>query len=249
MRRFASFLIFLSVSTFAAHSQTTPPPVHRLVRLTGAILDSNNTPIAYAEVQLTGKNGHFKSEAKVDGGYSVRLPVGEYSLTVVAKSFCDHFQHLSIASGKFSVLKNFVLTDCSDCPPMDIDFAQPNIGVDGTPSFIPDFSKLPSMKYQVDDLRADATSTKSKQSVLFGRRDESGDTLEYVGLLCPGYDKPPIFIFDGGNIRANKFIYSKDTRTLKGEGNVVLADDRGISHVGVVEIQLAEVPVRVLFPK
>jgi hypothetical protein len=249
MRRFALFFVIWSLAIFAVHSQTTRPPSRPLPRLAGVILDTNKKPIAYAQVQLTGKNGQFKSETKVDGSYSLQLPGGEYSLAIMAKGFCAHAQNLSIASDEMSLSKDFALIECSDCPPMIVDFNPPNIGLDGTPPDLPDFLKLPSMKYQVDDLRGHAASPKSKQSMLFGRRDESGDTVEFVGLFCPGYDKLPVFTFDGGNIKADKFIYSKESHILRGEGNVVLVDERGISRGRLAEIQLAQETARVLSVK
>jgi hypothetical protein len=235
----------LIISACAAQSQTAHAPVRRLPKLSGAISDSNKTPIRHAEVQLTGKNGQLKSETNDDGRYSLQLPAGEYFLSISATGYCDFHQHLSIASDTLSVSENFILMDCSDCPRMDVDFVEPNIGLDGTAPNLPDFSKLPSMKYQMDDLKVDSASSKSKRTLLYGRRDASGDAMEYVGLFCPGHDKPPIFIFDGGNIRADKFTYSKDKMILRGVGNVVVADYRGISRVGVVEIRLAETPVKV----
>ena len=36
---------------------------------------------------------------------------------------------------------------------MIVDFAEPSVDTDGTAPHLPDFSKLPSMKYQVDDLK------------------------------------------------------------------------------------------------
>lgn len=249
MRHFALFLVIWTLTVFTAHSQTTHPSVRQLPRLAGVILDTNKGPIAHAQVQLTGKNGQFKSETQVDGSYSLRLPVGEYSLAITAKGFCTHAQNLSIASEEISLSKDFALIECSDCPPMSVDFNPPDIGLNGASPNLPDFSKLPSMKYQVDDLSGDATSPKSKQSMLFGKRDESGDSVEYVGLFCPGHDKLAVFTFDGGNIKADKFTYSKETHILRGEGNVVLVDERGILRGRVAEIQLAQKKARVLFVK
>jgi hypothetical protein len=247
MRHFSLFLMFWSVAVFAAHSQTAHAPGRRLPLLSGAILDINKTPIARAQVQLTGKSGLFKSETKLDGSYSLRIPDGEYSLVITAKGFCTHMQSLSMTPKEISQSRDFVLMECSDCPPMDIDFVEPRVEIDGPPPSVLDPSKLPSMKYQVEDFRGGRMPPKSKQSILFGRRDESGDSVEYVGLLCPGHEKLPVFMFDGGNIKADKFSYSKESHILRGEGSVVLVDERGVMRGRVVEIQLSQKSARVLF--
>ena len=79
-----------------------------------------------------------------------QLPEGEYSVEITAKGFCTHAQNLSIASGRTSLSKDFALLECSECPPMIVDFAEPSVDTDGTAPHLADFSKLPSMKYQVD---------------------------------------------------------------------------------------------------
>ena len=163
-------------------SQPSPRPPHRLV---GVIVDSMKTPIAFAHVQLLGKDGKFKTETQADGSFSVRLPSGDYSLTVTAAGFCTHAQRLSIRAKEISQSTDFTLLECSDCPRMDVDFAPPDIGTDGAPPEGSDFPTLPSMKYQTEEMGSGALSLKSNPLMRFGKREQSGDSVVYSGLFLP----------------------------------------------------------------
>jgi hypothetical protein len=116
---------------------------------------------------------------------------------------------------------------------MDVDFARPSIGVDENNPKVPDFSKLPSMKYQTDELTL-AKPAKSNPSIMFGKRSELEDSSNYVGLFCPGYDKPVVITFPGSNISAQKFVYSKEKHVIRGEGEVVLLDRTGITKGTII---------------
>ena len=206
------------------------------VTIRASAVSLSKSPIVSAKVEFAGRTGKFVTETRIDGTYEIRLPQGKFVLTISAKGFCSRRESVLIAA-TIHVLRPFALMECSDCPPMDVDFAQPSIEPDGQTPEGPDLSRLPSMKYQTEKLTTPGQA-KSKLSMIFGKRTEADDSPTYTGLFCPGHDKPPVLSYAGGNISARKFVYSKESHTIKGEGDVVLLDANGISRGTMIEINL-----------
>lgn len=226
----------LWVAIVFAQSPSAPAQSSNLVANGGSVVSLKESPIVSAKVEFAGRAGKFVTETELDGTYKIRLPQGKFVLTISAKGFCSRMDNVLIGA-TIHVPRTFALMECSDCPPMNVDFDPPSIGLEEHPPEVPDFSKLPSMKYQTEKLSIPGPAN-SKLSMIFGKRTEADDSSTYIGLFCPGHDKPPVLSYPGGTISARKFVYSREGHIMKGEGDVVLLDSNGISKGTIIEINL-----------
>jgi len=111
--------------------------------------------------EFVGPTGSFPTITEADGAYRIRLPRGTYSANITAIVFCKETQSVSVPGDRNRArrdLKEFILMDCSDCPPMDIDFDVSDL------TTFPDFSKVarPSWEGVAHGLRAGPDTCRTK---------------------------------------------------------------------------------------
>jgi hypothetical protein len=203
------------------------------------------TGIKQAQVEFTSGEMRFTEHAAADGTFSLSLPSGSYTLNVTAKGFCPYTQDVVILENNPNHALRFALLDCSDCPAMDIDFVEPAIEPDVAPLKPLDPRTL-VFRYQEENLETGKPKG-FKPYVLFGRRSDLGNLIEYTGLDCPGNDRLAILQYSGGALKATKLTLAKKDHKIRGEGEVTVADRRGVSRGSIVEINLlSEVPAAVI---
>jgi hypothetical protein len=198
-----------------------------------------------AVVELTKGQMRFTEHSGADGAFSLSVPGGSYTLNVKAKGFCQYTRDLAVTENDAIETLSLALLDCSDCPNMSIDFAEPRIEPDVAPPKPFDPHNL-VFKYQEETLRV-GSSEEFKSVVLYGRRSDLGKFVEYTGLDCPGHEKLVVLQFNGGSLEAAKLRFSSEEHKIMGEGQVTVVDRRGINRGSIVEIDLLlDIPVAVI---
>jgi Carboxypeptidase regulatory-like domain len=239
-------LLLILVAAVTQGHELTPAQGHgRTYRVHGSVTDAQLTGIKQAQVEFTNGEVRFTEHAAADGTFSLSLPSGNYTLNVTAKGFCPYTRDVVIMENNPNYALSFALLDCSDCPPTDIDFVEPPIELDVAPPKPVDPRTL-VFRYQEENLET-GKPKEFKPYVLFGRRSDLGEFVEYTGLDCPGNEKLAVLQYGGGSLKATKLTFTKKVHRMRGEGEVTVADQRGVSRGSIVEIDLlAEGPVAVI---
>ena len=239
-------LILISIVTIMNVQRSTPSqhqgPTYRVY---GSVTDTHMIGLKEAQLEFKNAKTRFVEHVHADGTFSVSLLSGAYTLNVTAVGFCPYTRDIVITENDANGAFNLTLLDCSDCATMMIDFVEPRIESDAPPPKPVDPQSL-VFKYYRESLD-DGKSTRLKPSVLFGRRSDLGEFLEYTGLDCPGNEKLAVLQYDGGSLKALKLRFAKEDHKIRGEGEVTVVDQRGVSHGSTVEIDLAsQAPLAVI---
>jgi hypothetical protein len=214
-------------------------PIHRIH---GSVVDTELKGINAAKLELTQHADQYSAQTGEDGTYSTLLPDGSYTLKVTAEGYCPYIQD-EIGFADDSLL-NVTLLDCSGCPEMTIDFVQPLVEPNVPPPPPVDFRTL-VFKYKEETLGGG--DRLSESSVLFGRRNDKADLIEYTGLDCPGKNKLAILKYKGGSLKASKISVAKKNHRITAEGSVTVVDKRGTKRGSLAAIDLAvEAPEAVI---
>lgn len=216
----------------------------RTYELRGSVIDIHLRAVKDAQIDMAGKM-RFTARSAADGSFSLFVPPGSYSLSVMSNGFCPYTRDFVINENSTNAAIAVPLLDCSDCPPMTIDFVDPPVEPGVAPPKPVDPKSL-HFKYQQEELE-DGDSTRIQPSVLFGQRSDLGKFVEYTGLDCPGREKLPILKYKGGALKATKLLVAKGTQTVTGEGDVTVVDGQGVRRGSKVEIRLdLPIPVAVI---
>jgi hypothetical protein len=185
--RLTAVAFFFCLAVFAAH-QPVPDMTHRTIKFNGLLETIDGRPISYATIEITSKNITHRAESDSYGKFTFIVPKDKFMLRVSVDGYCSRIAEFSPESD-FRAVSKFPLMTCSDCPPMSIHFAEPNIGIDTTsapigadgtstasvgedrtPVTSVDYSKLP-MKYEKELLPV-SNSAEHQFSISYGKRTE-----------------------------------------------------------------------------
>jgi len=225
-------LLLLSLSLLL---QAAPAAPKRMIRIHGKVSDVRGLGLENAEITMSQAGTTTKVETDEKGNYVANVKPEILKLNVVRDGFCPATEEITL--DKFHSERNIVLLDCSDCPEMDIDYEPTHIETDGSAP-APVASRPFVYKYKTEDLVGQIFN-QAVAKVYFGTKTEEQNTITYHGLDCPGYDKNPVLVFNGGNLSAAKLVVSREGRVVRGEGNVLFIDKRGTSRGSSIEIDLS----------
>lgn len=239
------FLLVLIAALTHCQALRASQPGGRTHEVLGSVTNTNMIGIKDAVIELTNGQIRITEHAAVDGTFSLHVPPGSYTLNVTAKGFCPRSRNVVIAEKDAKNPLSLPLLDCSDCPNVIIDFAEPRIEPDAAPPKSADPRSL-ILEYQEERLN-EGKSAELKPSVLFGRRSDLGKLVEYTGLDCPGNEKLAVLQYHGGSLSATKLWFSREDHKVRGEGRATVVDLRGVNRGSIVEIDLAfEDPIAVI---
>ncbi len=228
---------FIAVFTLATVAGVPGQKSGETVRIEGRVTDVSGGSIMGAQVKFMGRQLYSRQTDK-DGDFFFFLTPGLSKFEITAKGFCPYWGSLSLRSGQSPEQLELKLQECSECPPMDIQFEPPRIEIDGPP---PPVYEPPVYVYK-QEILGRASISEPKRMIMFGHRRSSGDSIVYEGVDCPQHEKLPIFIFNNGSARAERLIYLTKAHTLLGEGKVTLVYDNEIKRGDKLEIKLYAVP-------
>ncbi len=90
----------------------------------GAVTNTLLIGIRDVGVELANVERQLAKLVAPDGTFSVSLSPGSYTLAVSEKGFCPLARDILITEKDATHMLTIALLDCSDCPPMSIDFCR-----------------------------------------------------------------------------------------------------------------------------
>jgi hypothetical protein len=239
------FVLVLIAALLLSEGPTLGQAHARTYRVHGSVTNTQMVGIKDAQLEFTHGEVRFTEHTAADGTFSVSVPLGTYTLNAKANGFCPQNRDVMVAENDTKGALNLALLSCSDCSAMIIDFVEPRIEPDTAPPNSVDPHNM-VFKYQEESLEQPVSSG-IKPSVLFGRRTDLGEFIEYSGLDCPGDEKLAILRYNGGALTAKKLKLAKEAHVLTGEGEVIVVDRRGVSRGSTVQVNLgSEAPVAIV---
>jgi hypothetical protein len=220
-----TLLLVISCVALAA-VQRRSPAVNVMGRISGTVVDVNESRIAGATVIIERIGFSRAIHTDEDGAYDVGLPTGIYRMKVSSTGFCP------IRRAAFKVMPSTVIKfdfTLIVCPIVN------NISIlDGqykgeTDDYTPPFA---------EDLLAIDTLALPQPSLLiqFGERALVGNIIQYRGFKSDDKYIGVMASYNLMTLYADKLSFDKEVGLIKAEGNVILEDGKQQVRARRVEI-------------
>jgi len=215
-----SALLLLMLLFETAFGQAGIPSFH----VRGVITDQSGAVIPRATVTFQNKQLDKSVTTNERGVYETELPFGNYTMTAEVSGFRPYRRPLFRVASSETITFDLTLPVQSTC---DLTVVS-NDG--GTPT--PGDLKAAEKEFC---LREDSFPTPSRDGVpyqvliRYGNHNASGDTYSYTGEKAPNHD--PVFVaYNLFSLQAETVVYDAKDRTLRATGNVVVADQSGVTQ-------------------
>jgi Carboxypeptidase regulatory-like domain len=216
-----SVLLILLWSLGTAFGQVAIP-ANEGFRIRGTITDETTAVIPRAKVVFQSKQIGKTVTTNERGVYETDLPFGNYTMTAEVLGFRPYRRPLFRVTSPRDITIDFTLPVQPTC---DLTVVRTNGGTATR-------EDLEAAEKEFC-LREDFFSIPSSDGVPFQvwiryvKHIESGDSYVYTGAKTPNDD--PVFVaYNLFSLRADKVIYDAESRTIRANGNVVVAYESGL---------------------
>lgn len=192
----------------------------------GTVTDTGGAAIVNASVAFAGKGQGVTVKTDSSGTYRVLLEPGTYGVSVRASGFYEmrraSFTLQDGDEAKFS----FELLAAAISDPVfraGHEYSQAQNLVHHDP-----------FNYQEDSLNAIRDGL--QPLVLFGHREERRRSVMYTGIVRDGRPLPVVYTYDLLTVKSQELTYFREGGSVKGAGDVVYEDSKGIKRGSKIEI-------------
>jgi hypothetical protein len=197
----------------------------------GVVTDPMDAVIPRVSVVFAGQDEERIAVTTYDGSYEISLEPGTYEVTARLAGFCPGHRSAIRLLENSEAQVDFQLVDCGFINWIEIPVIDP-----AAPIRPP---RAEGNLYGEEKLNP-IPATGLRPLVLYGRREEKGDSTLYFGLLDNKRQLPAVFTYNLITLRATTLIYSNKDYSIEALGGVVWKDGKQAWRGSRIKVALNE---------